>query len=118
MQKFSLQIFSQNFQTFSHQGFPVSSLKFFYRIKNIVQLNIGEKTFQSLEEKSLFQTFSSKVSDLFYFFLENFLSKQNIVPIRVFRPAVGNRPYARLLPGARKLDEPQDDAGETSRCAE
>jgi len=60
MQKFSLQIFSQNFQTFSHQGFPVSSLKFFYRIKNIVQLNIGEKTFQSLEEKKSLSNFFIK----------------------------------------------------------
>ena len=90
LQFFSLKSFSENFL----------SKKILYN------LILAKKLFNLWKKKSLFQTFSSKVSDLFYFFLEIFLSKQNIVPIRVFRPAVGNRPYARLLPGARKLDEP------------
>ena len=58
--------------------------------ENTVQLNIGDKTF--LGEKTLFQTFFIKDSGLFFFSLEKFLSKQNIVPTCLFRPADGNRP--------------------------
>ena len=65
-----------------------------------------KKLFNLWEKKLSFKLFFIKgFCSLQFFSLKSFYRK-NIVPTREKRPAVGNRPYAGLLPGDRKLDVP------------